>query len=134
MARGANSRGGYRQPSTPAAVSPPGSGRRTDGGPAKPFPIPAGQGYGERAQLEATQQGVAPPETGGSVPGGGAPDGPPVLAERGPIDPFGPTNHPLEPPTTGVHLPGSAPIDSDALLRAMYARRPSPWLARLLRD
>jgi hypothetical protein len=47
---------------------------------------------------------------------------------------FGPTNRPSEPITAGQAQPGQRQLTSDELLRVMYAKRPSPYLARLLRD
>jgi hypothetical protein len=57
-------RGGYRQPSSPAPVSGPGSlSKRTDG--AQPIRVPTGGQYGEATQLQQMQQGAPLAESGG---------------------------------------------------------------------
>ena len=118
-------RGGYQKPSRPAAVSGPGAmSARTDGGAAKP-PLPTGQPYGARQQLEQFQQSgpmlppPSPPAAGGVAPPQAAP---PVA----PLDPFAPTNRPGEPITAGVPVgPGATgqPLlapDRAAKWRAIY--------------
>ncbi len=52
-----------------------------------------------------------------------------------PIPPFGPTGRPFEPPTTGaVPLGGPTVTRPEDVLRALYRKRPSPWIARLLNE
>ena len=130
-------RGGPRQPAQPAAVSGPGAlSARTDGGAgSKRQPIRAASGgnYGEHGALESQQQGAPlPDESGGS--GGGASAGPSAAPSGGPPGLFGPTNRPQEAITAGAITPGQNQLDPDSLLRLLYAKRPSPYLARLLRD
>lgn len=61
-------RGGYRQPSSPAPVSGPGSlSKRTDG--AQPVRVPTGGQYGDAQQLQQLQQGAPLAESaGGNAP------------------------------------------------------------------
>lgn len=90
----ADGHGGYRAPSSPAAVSGPGAlSARTDGGPSnfQPERIAPGGEYGSRKQMEAIQGG-APMQGGG---GGTTP--PPNLT---PLD--APTARPDEAVTTGA--------------------------------
>lgn len=57
--------GGYRQPSDPAPVSPPGAlSQRTDGGATQAPQVAAGNAYGERKDLMGLQ-GAAPMQGGG---------------------------------------------------------------------
>lgn len=128
-------RGGYRKPSNPAPVSNPRSGNRTDGGAGQPTRVPSGGPYGAR-QASEDQQAAAPlaggstppatPEEGGP-PGGSVPSGSPDL--------FGPTRRPNESITAGAMPvgPGQPQLTSDELLRILYQKRPSSYLARLLR-
>ena len=70
--------------------------------------------------------------------------GPPTTVEgRTPEDAglFGPTGRPGEDITAGSPYPspvqgfgGEEPMSADDVIRAMYAKRPSPWLLRLIRD
>ena len=133
-------RGGPRQPARPAPVSNPGSGARTDGGAgskSQPLRVPAGGAYGERQAAEAQQAGAPMAAGGAPSPAGGAGPGPaggPPQAGGGP-GMFGPTQRPTESITAGANgAPGEAQLTSDELLRVMYQKRPSPYLARLLRD
>lgn len=127
-----NNRGGYREPSKPAAVSGPGAlSQRTDRG--QPIRAQANDGtYGSR-QASVQQQQSAPLRAGGA-------DTPPVAltdptqAEPvpSPIDPFGPTNRPYEPVTSGAQLgagPQGPPGSETAadVLRAVLQTR--PWAA-----
>lgn len=128
-------RGGYRAPARPAAVSNPQSGRRTDGGPADKQPIrtPTGGAYGEAAAM-AAQQGAAPMVSGAPPQGGegAAVAGIPGMPQ-GPVDAFAPTQRMGEPATMGIPGTGSQQIpDADMILRAIYQRYPSPWIAGLL--
>ncbi len=90
-------RGGYQQPKNPAAVSTPGSGRRTDGGAGskkQPLRLPSGGAYGQR-QAAQQQQQAAPLAAGAVGPsggGGGAPAAPPIEQ----VGAFGPTQRPNE--------------------------------------
>lgn len=122
--------GGPRVPSKPAAVSGPGRfSARTDTGPADV--VAPGGSYGSRQQLEA-QQAAAPVPTGGNTP---ADVGPPGTV-GGDVDVFGPTQRPGEPATAGmIGVEPDQPIpDSKAVLRAIYQRYPSPWIAALLHE
>ncbi len=132
-------RGGARQPQNPAAVSNPQSGARTDGGAgskSQPLRVPTGGKYGEAKALTEQQQaaplaagsvGPEGPQGGGAPPGGGQPPQGPGL--------FGPTQRPSEPITTGaLGAPDQPMLTADELLRVMYRKRPSPYLARLIRD
>jgi hypothetical protein len=131
-------RGGPRQPANPAPVSNPGSGRRTDGGAgskSQPLRVATGGAYGESKALTEQQQGAplasgpTPPSGGTPAPSGGgggpAPSGPGL---------FGPTARPTESIMAGANgAPDQPQLTSDELLRVMYQKRPSPYLARLLR-
>jgi len=65
---------------------------------------------------------------GGASPGGAAPSAPNAGV-------FGPTTMPGQSLMTGVaNTPGQAPPDSKAVLRAIYDKYPSPWIAKLLND
>jgi hypothetical protein len=123
------SRGGYREPSKPAAVSGPGAlSARTDGGAgSKTQPIRRipGQAYGEGQALVEQQQAAPLP-----------------VARRTQqptkLNIFSPTERPAEPITEGAMLgPGSPPaqaIDEDAnmLLAAMYQVYPSSIISELI--
>jgi len=123
------SRGGYREPSKPAAVSGPGAlSARTDGGAgSKTQPIRRipGQAYGEGQALVEQQQAAPLP-----------------VARRTQqptkLNIFAPTERPAEPITEGAMLgPGSPPaqaIDEDAnmLLAAMYQVYPSSIISELI--
>ena len=123
------SRGGYREPSKPAAVSGPGAlSARTDGGAgSKTQPIRRipGQAYGEGQALVEQQQAAPLP-----------------VARRTQqptkLNIFAPTERPAEPITEGAMLgPGSPPaqaIDEDAnmLLAAMYQVFPSSIISELI--
>lgn len=123
------SRGGYREPNKPAAVSGPGAlSARTDGGAgSKTQPIRRipGQAYGEGQALVEQQQAAPLP-----------------VARRTQqptrLDIFAPTERPAEPITEGAMLgPGSPPaqaIDEDAnmLLAAMYQVYPSSIISELI--
>ena len=131
-------RGGPRQPRNPAPVSTPGSGARTDGGAgsaSQPLRVPSGGAYGERKAAIEQQQGAPLPDEGGAPsPSGGG--GVPAGGAGSPMAPgmFDSTNRPGESLTAGAVTPGQNALDPDALLRLLYAKRPSPYLARLLRD
>lgn len=130
-------RGGYRQPQRPAAVSPPGSGARTDGGAgskSQPLRVASGGAYGERKAAVEQQQGAPLAVEAGVSDGAGSPaPGGPAPSGMAP-GMFDPTNRPGESLTAGAVTPGENALDPDALLRLLYAKRPSPYLARLLRD
>ena len=121
------------QPRNPAAVSVPGSGRRTDGGAgskSQPLRVASGGAYGERQAAEA-QQSAAPMPTGGTPgppSGGAAPQG-----AGAPGGVFGPTERPGESPTAGMMPRDQAVAQApEEALRIMYARFPHPTIARLL--
>ena len=127
--------GGPRQPRNPAAVSPPGSGARTDGGAgskSQPLRLPSGGAYGQRGAAEA-QQAAAPMAAGGQAApsmGGGGPAGGTTAP---PIDVFGPTGRPNEPATQGLERQGMInPDDPDMMLKLIYDQFPHPSLARLI--
>ena len=129
-------RGGYRRPSRPAAVSPPQSGLRTDGGPGDKQPIrtPTGGKFGQAGALNE-QQAAAPMVSGAPPQGGGAATAPPVaggvpgMPDGGA---FGPTMRPNESPMAGAGMPQSPYPDADAILMAIYERYPSPWIESLI--
>ena len=132
-------RGGYQKPSNPAPVSGPGAASaRTDGGAAKP-PLPTGQPYGARQQLEQFQ--ASGPMTGPppSIPAAGGTAPPTAPPAAPPLDPFAPTSRPNEPITAGVPVgagsPGGfLPADADDWIRSAYAATGHPALAELLTD
>jgi hypothetical protein len=71
----------------------------------------------------------------------GPPAGPSPAGRAGPAgvnpaqvqDPFGPTNRPME-SLAGAQSAGVGDMaDADTVLRVMYQKFPSPWIARLLR-
>ena len=126
-------RGGYRRPSRPAAVSPPQSGLRTDGGPADKQAIrtPTGGAYGATQAAEAQQGGApmvsgAPPGAVGGVPAAGGMAGMPQM------DTFGPTQRPNESGALGAMGGPSDYPDSRMVLQEIHRRYPSPWIASLL--
>lgn len=126
-------RGGYRKPSRPAAVSPPQSGLRTDGGPADKQAIrtPTGGGYG--ATQAAEQQQAGAPMVSGAPPGAGGGGGPAMAAGGiGEGGAFGPSLRPTESPLAGTPMDQSPYPDATAVLQAIYASYPSPWIASLL--
>jgi hypothetical protein len=129
MARGA--------PKNPAATSGPGKlARRTDGGPGsstQPLRVPSGGDYGDRQAAE-TQQRSAPlaAQAGPPTGGGGAP-----IPLPSPSGVFGPTERPNVPLTQGLgqQAPGASPVlDPTTLLRVLYEKFPSPYLARLMEN
>ncbi len=132
MARG---KGGDRTPAKPAAVSGPGAlSQRTDGGPAAAISSAGGQPYGDRAALEATEQGLASGSSSGQ-PGPAAGPGDQGGGQSTPLDnAFGPTNRPRQGVMTGVPMGGAGEpqLTSDQMLRMMFRKRPSPWIARML--
>lgn len=123
------SRGGYREPSKPAAVSGPGAlSARTDGGAgSKTQPIRRipGQAYGEGQALVEQQQSAPLPVAR-------------KTQQPTRLNIFAPTERPAEPITEGAMLgPGSPPaqaIDEDAnmLLAAMYQVYPSSIISELI--
>lgn len=126
-------RGGYRQPSKPAAVATPQGGQRTDGGPGsekQPLRRIPGMAYGEQKAL--TQQQQAAPLAGGgqSIP---------MPQQQAPRpDVFAATERPMEPITQGAAFgPGSGPADqleddTDIILAALYSVNPHPVIAELI--
>ena len=127
-------RGGLQQPQRPAAVSTPGSGRRTDGGAgskSQPLRVPSGGAYGER-KAATEQQQSAPLATGSSAPAGGAGGSPTPGAPS--AGAFGATQRPMESNTAGLSGPTGNPLATNpqAVLRVMYAQFPHPAIARLI--
>lgn len=123
--------GGYRQPANPAPVSGPGKlSKRTDGGPAdakQPVRWVSGLPYGEGKEM-MDLQGSAPMD---------------AAAPTSRIAFDAPTERPHEPVTAGNPLgPGPGPEampapqpENDvvsAVIRAAYARYPSPALGALV--
>lgn len=138
MARG---RGGYQKPKNPAPVSNPGSGARTDGGAGQPIRLASQQAYGERQKMENAQSAMpmataVPPSA--DTPVSPAPSGAPrrpLPQLGGPEQIFGPTSRPNESILAGAQTAGmAAAFDADDLLRMIYARYPSPYIARLMRN
>jgi hypothetical protein len=131
-------RGGNRPPERPAAVSNPGSGRRTDGGAgskSQPLRVPTGGAYGQ-AQASENQQKGAPLAAGGPAQSGGGPPagsgGQGVPSPGGGV--FGPTERPGEPATFGAMTgPQAASQNVDHLIRMMYAKFPNPAIAQLMK-
>ena len=120
------SRGGYRQPSKPAAVSGPGAlSARTDGGEGsstQPIRRIPGQAYGEGKELVEQQQSAPlPAQQQVSIP-----------------NVFAPTERPAEPITEGAMLgAGSPPMqaideDENMLLAAMYQIYPSSIISEMI--
>lgn len=122
-------RGGYREPSSPAAVSGPGAlSQRTD------TRLDASAGYGTAQPLNDAAASLGPnagttPQSSGPPPGPGQP--PPTEG-----DVFGPTNKPDEPITQGSPFgPGDGPMlpnDTYDTLRAMYDMTSDPGLLKLI--
>ena len=128
-------RGGYRQPSKPAAVATPQGGQRTDGGAGsqkQPLRRIPGMPYGEQKAL--TQQQQAAPLAGG----GQTTPMPQQQAQPARPDVFAPTERPMEPTTQGAAFgPGSGPADqledeTDVILAALYSVNPHPVIAELI--
>ena len=128
-------RGGYRQPSKPAAVATPQGGQRTDGGAGsqkQPLRRIPGLPYGEQKDLTLQQQ--AAPLAGG----GQATPMPQQQAQPARPDVFAPTERPMEPTTQGAAFgPGSGPADqledeTDIILAALYSVNPHPVIAELI--
>jgi len=128
-------RGGYRQPSKPAAVATPQGGQRTDGGAGsqkQPLRRIPGMPYGEQKAL--TQQQQAAPLAGG----GQTTPMPQQQAQPARPDVFAPTERPMEPTTQGAAFgPGSGPADqledeTDIILAALYSVNPHPVIAELI--
>lgn len=122
------SRGGYRQPGSPAPASGPGSlARRTDGGPAdrQPMRVPPGLDYGERQEVEQIQRG-APMAVDQPLPGAAAQ----TLPATGHPEAFGPTLRPGERGDAGIGGDRRLPVaDVLAELDRLY---PSPWLQMMM--
>ena len=115
------SRGGYRQPSKPAAVSGPGAlSARTDGGPGsakQPVQRIPGVDYGEQKALTEQQQ-AAP------LPKATMPQAQPSVARPMPqMDIFAETQRPSEPVTAGLPFgPGINPQPQQQVLKAEEVR------------
>ena len=125
-------RGGNQPPRNPAAVSNPGSGRRTDGGAgskSQPVRVPSGGAYGARKAAEAQQGGA--PMASGSAPRQDAPSGAGGGAPTGGGGAFGPTQRPSESPSQQVTNNPVAQNPQEAL-RVMYSQFPHPAIKRLL--
>lgn len=123
--------GGYRAPSTPAAVSGPGKySRRTDGGPVMDLPNAR---YGEAADFQEIQSGA---QLGGSPGGASAPPAQPVPM---PVGLGEPSQYPDQPVTAGASAgPGAGPeslglppLSSDE--RADLIRRYGKYVPLLVR-
>lgn len=131
-------RGGNQPPANPAPVSGPGAlSARTDGGPSQPIRLAPGGDYGDRTAM-AAQQGAAPMR---AVPGSGGQAVPGPAQQPPPLDVFGPTERPGEPPTAGVPagpgdpgLPSFLPDDPHELARAAWTVYPHPDILELLDD
>ena len=122
-----NRRGGYRQPSKPAAVATPQGGQRTDGGPGsskQPLRRLPDADYGaNKAFVEQQQAAPLPKQNPMNV-------SPNV---------FTPTQRPGEPITQGVPIgPGSGPVkiqdNTDAVLEAIYQINPSPVILEIINN
>ena len=132
-------RGGNQPPRNPAAVSAPGSGRRTDGGAgskSQPIRVPTGGAYGQTKAAEGQQ--AAAPMAGASVAGGGgAPSGgqPPGSVPGGrPEGIFGATEQPSVQPGATVGSPRQMMAeDPQMFLRMLYSQYPTAAIGALLR-
>ena len=121
-------RGGYRKPQNPAAVSGPGAlSKSTDG--KQPVVRVPDVPYGEQAALTAQQQAAPLPQQR------------PIPIPRTPtpqLNVFGTTERPAEPITEGAMLgAGSPPAqaieeDENMLLAAMYAIAPSSLISEMI--
>ncbi len=128
--------GGPRQPQNPAAVSAPGSGRRTDGGAGskkQPLRLPSGGAYGERKA--ATEQQQAAPMAAGqpASPGMGAPGGGPGVQAQPGAGVFGPTEQTNVPPQSAGGPRELMVEEPQLFLRVLYSEFPHPAIAALLR-
>ena len=122
-----NRRGGYRQPSKPAAVATPQGGQRTDGGAGnktQPLRRLPDADYGDNQQFVNQQQGAPLP-----------------VASQVDVNPnvFAPTERPNEPITEGVPIgDGSSGVKQtdniDLMLQAMYDINPSPIIMELINN
>lgn len=123
-----NRRGGYRQPSKPAAVATPQGGQRTDGGPGsskQPLRRLPDADYGANKEFVAQQQAAPLPQQR------------PI-----PISPnvFAPTERPGEPVTQGQPIgEGSGPTqqiadNTDVILQALYQINPTPTLLEIINN
>lgn len=126
----ADGHGGYRKPSSPAAVSGPGAhSARTDGRPQQ-MDLPNAK-YGEAADFAAVQGGA--PLSAPSTPSGGAP------APMTPPTPLGdPSQDPNQPVTSGANA-GAGPdmaslgLPDDGNFSADLKQRLGPLLPFLIR-
>jgi hypothetical protein len=112
----ANGHGGYRKPTSPAAVSGPGSlSQRTDGGPgakAAAVKLPDA-GYGEQKEFQAIQQGAPIAKAGGGANVG---NNPTPVPPPPPLD--APSGRPGEPVTHGANAGAGLGMDSLGLFDA----------------
>ncbi|RLB67573.1 MAG: hypothetical protein DRH08_03325 [Deltaproteobacteria bacterium] len=134
-------KGGYQPPRRPAAVSNPGSGRRTDGGAGskkQPIKVASGGAYGQRKAATAQQKG-APMASGGAKPpvgGGGPPRGAsPQGGVAAPQDMFRPSEIPGGPISEEQAMSPTQILKENPqlALRTMYSMYPTPAIAALLR-
>ena len=121
--------GGYRKPSDPAPVSNPGSGRRTDGGPAQAPRYMAGGQYGEGQALMGLQQAapmaaVSKPTVSGAPAAQAARQLPPITSLTAP------TERPNEPLTHG--MPFGAGAGPEALSLTQQSTKLSDTLAKIV--
>jgi len=123
-----NRRGGYRQPSKPAAVATPQGGQRTDGGPGsskQPLRRLPDAEYGQNKAFVQQQQAAPLPQQN------------PI-----PVSPnvFAPTERPGEPVTQGQPIgEGSGPRqqiadNTDVILQALYQINPTPTLLEIINN
>ena len=120
-----NTKGGYRKPSNPAAVSGPGAlSKRTDGGPTQAAKYMAGGKYGEgKALLDLQRQAPMAAASAQLTP---------VPAQAVPSTPLlgltDKTSYPDRPITHGLPVgPGAGP----EVMPAMYAKSPIDTLRSL---
>ena len=134
-------RGGNQPPRNPAAVSTPGSGRRTDGGAgskSQPLRVPSGGAYGQAGALEAQQRG-APLAAEGQAPQGAARGGVPAggagqVPGGRPDGVFGPTEQPNVGPQGDPNSPRQMLAENpDMFLRVLYSQFPTAAIGALLR-
>lgn len=123
--------GGYRKPSDPAPVSNPGSGRRTDGGPAQAPRYMAGGQYGEGQALMGLQQ--AAPMAAVSKPKISGAQASQATRQLPPLTPLtAPTERPNEPLTAG--MPFGAGPGPEALGSAKRTAKLSDTLSMVVRN
>lgn len=127
------------QPKRPAPVSGPGAqSRRTDGGAGskgQPLRVPTGGDYGDAKNLEEQQKAAPLATTSPGLPAGPPNSGGGGALTPGPEGVFGPTQNPGTPLNAGLPQPGQpSPLDGETLVRILFEKYPSEYLARLMEN